>query len=65
MRLANLAAFVQMRKVAGRRGRTGISTRLHDSCVEGAGAAPQGIERKRRGHVRTVDENVGFPQCEA
>ena len=65
MRFANLAPFVQMRKVARRRGSTGIGARLHDSCVEGAGAAAQGIERECGGHIGRVHENVGFPQREA
>ena len=46
MRLANLAAFVQMREIARGGGRARVGARVHDACIEGAGASAQGVERQ-------------------
>src|SRR5579885_3612543 len=43
VRLANLAAFVEVRQVAGGGAGSGVRASVHDAGVEGAGAAAEGV----------------------
>ena len=60
VRLANLAALVQVRQIPRRRRRARVRARMHDPRVKRAGASAQRIQRKRSGHIRGVHHNVGF-----
>src|SRR5262249_20071680 len=62
VRLANLAAFIQMRKIAGGKRSPGIRTCVHDTRVESAGAAAQRIQRESSGGICRVNKDVGIAQ---
>ncbi len=65
MRLANLAALIQVRKIPPCRRGTRVRSRMHDARVERAGTPAQSIQRKGSGHIRGVHENVRFSQRKA
>src|SRR5258708_6281757 len=65
MRLAGLAAFVEMGEMASGASGSGISARVHDAGVESSGAAAKGIERKGGGDVGGVGEDVCFGERQA
>ncbi len=65
MRLANLAALIQVRNIRRRRRRSRIRARMHDPRVERAGAPAQRIQRKGSSHIRGVHQNVRFMQRQA
>ncbi len=65
MRFANLAAFVQVREIAGGRRGAGVWPGTHDPRVECAGTSAQRVERQCRGYVRGVHQQVGIAESEA
>ena len=65
MGFADLAAFIEAREILRGGGCAWVGASLHDARVECAGAAAQGVERKRGGDVGGVDKRVGFEQREA
>jgi hypothetical protein len=62
MRLANLAALIQVRNIPRCRRGTRIRARMHDARIERTGTTAQRIQRKGSGHIRGVHEDVRLMQ---